>query len=155
MDKKVELLSPAGNFEKLRAAILYGADAVYLAGKMFGMRSAADNFTVEEIYEAVKYVHERGKKLYLTVNTMPHGYEYAQLREYLSSLADAGIDAMIVADLGVVALIKEILPDMEIHISTQASIVSGAAARAYASLGAKRLVLARELTLEEIKQIRA
>lgn len=155
MDKKVELLSPAGNFEKLKAAILYGADAVYLAGKMFGMRSAADNFTVEEIYEAVKYVHERGKKLYLTVNTMPHGYEYAQLREYLSSLADADIDAMIVADLGVVALIKEILPDMEIHISTQASIVSGAAARAYASLGAKRLVLARELTLEEIKQIRA
>ena len=153
--KKPELLSPAGNFEKLRAAILYGADAVYLAGKMFGMRSAADNFTVEEIYEAVRYVHERGKKLYLTVNTMPHGYEYAQLREYLSSLADAHIDAMIVADLGVIALIREILPDMEIHISTQASIVSPAAAKAYAALGAKRLVLARELTFEEIAAIRA
>ncbi len=152
--RRPELLSPAGNFEKLKAAILYGADAVYLAGKTFGMRSAADNFTVEEIYEAVRYVHERGRKLYLTVNTMPHGYEYESLREYLCSLADADIDAMIVADLGVLALIKEILPDMEIHISTQASIVSGAAARVYASLGAKRLVLARELTFEEIKQIR-
>ena len=149
-----ELLSPAGNFEKLKAAIRYGADAVYLAGKAFGMRSAADNFTVEEIYEAVEYVHARGKKLYLTVNTMPHEDEYADLREFLTALKGAKIDAMIVADLGTIMLVKEILPDMEIHISTQASIVSSAAAKAYAALGAKRLVLARELTMREIREIR-
>ena len=149
-----ELLSPAGNFEKLKAAILYGADAVYLAGNCFGMRSAADNFSIEEIYEAVSYAHERGKKIYLTVNTMPHDCEYSRLREYLLSLKDANIDAMIIADLGVIATVKELLPNMEIHISTQASIVSSAAAKAYAALGAKRLVLARELSLEEIKEIR-
>ena len=150
-----ELLSPAGNFEKLRAAILYGADAVYCAGQMFGMRSAADNFTVEELYEAVKYVHARGKKLYLTVNTMPHVNEYPLLRKFLSDIKDAGIDAMIVADLGVFTTIREIIPEMEIHISTQTSIVSPASALAWAKLGAKRLVLARELTMEEIRAIRA
>ena len=149
-----ELLSPAGNFEKLRAAILYGADAVYCAGQMFGMRAAADNFTVEELYEATKYVHARGKKLYLTVNTMPHVDEYPILRRFLEDVKGAGIDAMIVADLGVFATVREILPNMEIHISTQASIVSPAAAKAYAAMGAKRLVLARELTLAEIKAIR-
>ena len=150
-----ELLSPAGNFEKLKAALLYGADAVYLAGKRFGMRSAADNFTDEELFDAVAYTHERGKKIYLTLNTMPHGYEYPALRDFLNSIKRAGLDALIVADLGVMALAKEILPDTEIHISTQASIVSPEAARAYAALGAKRLVLARELTLDEIKAIRA
>ncbi len=149
-----ELLSPAGNFEKLRTALLYGADAVYLAGRRFGMRSAADNFTVEELYEAAKYVHERGKKLYLTLNTMPHGDEYAALKEFLADIKDAGIDAVIVADLGVLALVKSMLPDVEIHVSTQAGIVSAQAAMAYVELGAKRLVLARELTLEEIKEIR-
>ncbi len=152
--KLPELLSPAGNFEKMKAAILYGADAVYLAGTRFGMRSAADNFTDEELVEAVAYVHERGKKLYLTLNTMPHGYEYPALREFLRRIAPLGIDAVIVADLGVLATVKEILPQMEIHISTQASIVSPEAARAYAALGAKRLVLARELTLQEIRAIR-
>ncbi|MBQ9761223.1 MAG: U32 family peptidase [Clostridia bacterium] len=150
-----ELLSPAGNFEKLRAAVLYGADAVYCAGQMFGMRSAADNFTVEELYDAVKYVHARGKKLYLTVNTMPHVQEYPMLRKFLHDIRDAGIDAMIVADLGVFTTIREIIPDMEIHISTQTSIVSPASALAWAKMGAKRLVLARELTMDEIREIRA
>ena len=150
-----ELLSPAGNFEKLKAAILYGADAVYCAGQMFGMRAAADNFTVEELYEAAAYVHARGKKLYLTVNTMPHVQEYPALRKFLGDIKDAGIDAMIVADLGVLTTVREILPDMEIHISTQTSIVSPASAKAYAAMGAKRLVLARELTLNEIRAIRA
>ncbi len=152
--KKPELLSPAGNFEKMKAALLYGADAVYLAGTRFGMRSAADNFSDEELFEAVKYVHERGKKIYLTMNTMPHGTEYPALRQFLYTIKDFGIDAMIVADLGVLAAIREIIPQMEIHISTQASIVSPEAARAYASLGAKRLVLARELTLAEIGEIK-
>ncbi len=150
-----ELLSPAGNFEKLKAAVLYGADAVYLAGQMFGMRASADNFTVEELHQAAEYVHARGKKIYLTVNTMPHVWEYPLLRQYLSDIRSAGIDAMIVADLGVLSTVREILPEMEIHISTQASIVSPAAAKAYAALGAKRLVLARELTMNEIKAIRA
>ena len=149
-----ELLSPAGNFEKLRAAILYGADAVYLAGQMFGMRSAADNFTVQELYEAAEYVHARNKKLYLTVNTMPRANEYPILRKFLSDIKGAGIDAVIVADMGVLATVKEILPNMEIHISTQTSIVSPESARAYAAMGAKRLVLARELTLDEIRAIR-
>ena len=153
--KRPELLSPAGNFEKMKAALLYGADAVYLAGRRFGMRSAADNFTDEELRAAVEYVHERGKKIYLTMNTMPHGYEYGAMREFLNNVKDYGIDAMIVADLGVMATVREIIPDMEIHVSTQASIVSPAAAKAYAALGAKRLVLARELTLEEIREIRA
>ncbi|MBQ8817948.1 MAG: U32 family peptidase [Clostridia bacterium] len=150
-----ELLSPAGNFEKLKAALLYGADAVYLAGQRFGMRSAADNFTVEELYEAAKYIHARGKKLYLTLNTMPHVDEYAALEDFLVAIKDAGIDAFIVADLGVIALIKRVLGDVELHISTQSGIVSPQSALAYAALGAKRLVLARELTLTEISAIRA
>ncbi len=154
INKMPELLSPAGNFEKLKAALLYGADAVYLAGQMFGMRAAADNFTIEELYDAAAYVHARGKKIYLTVNTMPHVGEYPALRQFLTEIKDAGIDAMIVADLGVFSTIREILPDMEIHMSTQTSIVSPAAAKAYAALGAKRLVLARELTLAEIQSIR-
>ena len=150
-----ELLSPAGNFEKLRAAILYGADAVYCAGQMFGMRASADNFTVEELYAAVEYVHAHGKRLYLTVNTMPHVQEYPLLRSFLTQIKDAGIDAMIVADLGVLTTVREIIPDMEIHISTQTSIVSPASAKAWAAMGAKRLVLARELTMDEICAIRA
>ncbi len=152
--KAPELLSPAGNFEKLKAALLYGADAVYLAGHLFGMRSAADNFSVEELYEAVKYTHSRGKRLFLTLNTMPHGDEYDALRVFLHEIKDAEIDAFIIADLGVMATVREIMPDAEIHISTQASIVSPEAAMAYVAMGAKRLVLARELTLPEIKAIR-
>lgn len=153
--KKPELLSPAGNFEKLRAALLYGADAVYCAGQSFGMRSAADNFTVKELYEATEYTHSLGKKLYLTLNTMPHADEYSALEEFIHEIADAKIDAFIVADLGVMELVKQILPDMDIHVSTQASIVSPAAALAYAKLGAVRLVLARELCFTEISKIRA
>ena len=150
-----ELLSPAGNFEKMVAAIRYGADAVYLAGHIFGMRAAADNFSVEELREAVKYAHERDVKVYLTLNTMPRENEYALLRQYLFDLSDIGIDAMIIADVGVLNLVKEMLPNMEIHISTQANATSSAACRAWYALGAKRVVLARELTLDEIKAIRA
>lgn len=149
-----ELLSPAGSPEKLRAALLYGADAVYLAGNMFGMRAAAANFSDEELYEAVRYTHERGKKVYLTLNTMPREYEYDALRAYLLRIRDAGIDAFIIADVGVLATVKELMPDAEIHISTQTSCVSSAAAKMWHSLGATRVVLARELTLEEIRRIR-
>lgn len=153
--KRPELLSPAGNFEKMKAAILYGADAVYLSGRIFGMRAAADNFSVEELSEAVAYAHERGVKVYLTVNTMPREGEYKLLREYFTELGGIDIDALIIADIGVLMLAKEMLPDVEIHISTQANAVSSAAARAWYALGAKRVVLARELSLTEIRNIRA
>ena len=149
-----ELLSPAGNFEKMKAAILYGADAVYLAGQVFGMRAAADNFTIDELGEATAYAHERGVKVYLTVNTMPREHQYESLKGYFESLKGIGIDALIIADIGVLTLAREMLPEIELHISTQANTVSSAAARAWALLGAKRVVLSRELTLEEIKEIR-
>ena len=150
-----ELLSPAGNFEKMKAAILYGADAVYLAGQRFGMRAAADNFSPDELVEAVKYAHDRDVKVYVTVNIMPRSHEYADLGEYVKFLASANVDAVIVSDVGVLALVKEVAPAMEIHISTQASAVSGAACRMWHSLGAKRVVLARELSLNEIRAIKA
>ena len=149
-----ELLAPAGNMEKLRAAVLYGADAVYLAGKAFGMRAAADNFTVPELREAISFAHDRGVKVYLTVNVMPRGDEYAALRAYFEELKTCPPDALIVADLGVLNLAKEVLPHVTLHISTQANAVSAATCRAYHALGAKRVVLARELTMEEIRAIR-
>lgn len=151
----VELLSPAGNYEKLQAALHYGADAVYLAGQRFGMRAAADCFTVEQLQSAAALCHSMGKKLYLTLNVMPHPYEYPDLERFLQQIKDIPIDAYIVADLGVLSLIKRISPDMEIHISTQASILSAESANMYMSLGAKRVVLSRELTFEEIADIRA
>ena len=138
----------------MKSAILYGADAVYLASDMFGMRAAADNFTLEELSEAVKYAHERKVKIYVTVNTMPHTREYEILNRYLKKFYEIGVDALIISDLGVFTLAREIIPDMEIHISTQASIVSAAAATAWHKMGAKRVVLARELSLEEINEIR-
>lgn len=149
-----ELLCPAGNFEKMKAAILYGADAVYLASDMFGMRAAADNFSLEELDEAVEYAHERNVKIYVTVNTMPHTCEYERLKKYLKAYDEMGVDALIISDIGVITLVKEIIPNMEIHISTQASIVSAQTATAFYNMGAKRVVLARELSLEEIKEIR-
>ena len=152
--KRPEILSPAGNFEKMKAAILYGADAVYLSGKIFGMRAAADNFTVDEMREAVAYAHECGVKVYLTLNTMPRENEYPELKEYIKSISDIPLDAMIIGDIGVMALVSEMLPEMEIHVSTQANAVSTADCLAWYRLGAKRVVLARELTLEEIKVIR-
>ena len=153
--RRPELLSPAGNFEKMRAAIAYGADAVYLSGQIFGMRAAADNFTVEELAQAVDYAHQRGVRVYLTVNTMPRENEYEALEDYFNKLKDISLDALIIADVGVLSLAKRILPEKELHISTQANAVSAAACRAWYELGAKRVVLARELTLEEIKAIKA
>ncbi len=150
-----ELLAPAGNREKLEAAIRYGADAVYMAGESFGMRAFADNFSLDELKSAVNYAHGHGVRVYLTVNTMPRESEYSRLRAYLEALRDIRPDALIVADVGVLALVKEILPDMEIHLSTQANAVSSAACRAWHAMGVKRVVLARELTFDEIREIRA
>ncbi len=149
-----ELLCPAGNFEKMRSAILYGADAVYLASDMFGMRAQADNFTLDELAEATEYAHARGVKLYVTVNTMPHTCEYERLKKYLLALDKIGVDALIISDLGVFTLAREIIPKMELHISTQASTVSAYTATVWHKMGAKRVVLARELSLNEINEIR-
>ena len=151
----IELLSPAGDMEKLKSGLLYGADAVYMAGNVFGMRAAATNFSVEQIFEAVKYAHSLGKKVYLTVNTMPHWYEYDMLESYLRDIEDAGIDALIISDIGVLETVKSILPKMEIHISTQANTVSHTACNAWHKLGASRIVLARELNFDEIRAIRS
>lgn len=153
--KAPELLSPAGNYDKMKASILYGANAVYLAGDDFGMRAAADNFTPDELREAVLYAHDRGVRINLTLNTMPRSDEYPRLETFVKTVAPFGIDAVIAADLGVMSLVREFMPDTELHISTQASTVSAAACREWNRLGAKRVVLARELTLEEIKFIRA
>lgn len=149
-----ELLLPAGNFEKLKAAVLYGADAVYLAGKRFGMRSAADNFTTEELIEAASYCHRRGKKMYVTVNVSPRWYEYKGLAEYFDTLRDVNPDALIVADPGVLTLAKEMLPDIPLHLSTQAGAVSHADCTFWQKQGVSRVVLARELPLEDVKTIK-
>lgn len=150
-----ELLSPAGNFEKMEAAIRYGANAVYLAGHAFGMRSAADNFSDEELAAAIAYAHERGVRVYVAVNTAPRDAEYPALAAYLRRLGELAPDALIVADIGVFSLCRELIPEMELHVSTQANSVSAADVRAWGRLGAKRVVLSRELTLEEIRAIRA
>ncbi len=153
--KRPEILSPAGNFEKMKFAILYGADAVYLAGTCFGMRNAADNFDRSELCEAVKYAHEHSVKVYVTVNVLPHEDEMAQLPEYLDFLEkEAKPDALIISDLGVFSLAKSHCPSIELHVSTQASTVNSEACKLWQSLGATRIVLARELNLEEIKKIR-
>lgn len=149
-----ELLSPAGNFEKLKAAVRFGADAVYLAGTTFGMRAAAGNFTVEELSSAISYAHDRGVRVYVTVNTAPRTGEYGALGEYLSLLAPLAPDALIVGDLGVLSFVRRHHPGLPIHISTQANVVSKEAAMAYAELGAERIVLSRELSLFEIEEIR-
>jgi len=152
--RRAELLSPAGDWSKLKSAVLYGADAVYLAGRQFGMRAASSNFDGDELIAAVRYCHDRGVKVYVTVNVMPHTPEYRELRRYLKFLYDVGADAVIVSDIGVVMLIRDEVPGLEIHISTQASAVSAEACKAWHRLGAKRVVLARELTLSEIREIR-
>lgn len=153
--KKPELLSPAGDMERLTAAVAYGADAVYLAGKSFGMRAAPANFGDEELEEAVAYCHARGVKVYVTCNTLPRNDELSELPKFLSFCGEIGVDAFIISDLGVLSLAKEYAPKVERHISTQTGIVNFAAAKACYDLGAKRVVLARELPLTEIGGIRA
>ena len=152
--RKIELLSPAGDMERLKMAVLYGADAVYLAGTDFGMRSFAGNFTPEELPQAVRFAHSHGVKVHVTVNTMPRNNEVANLPAYLESLQDAGVDALILADLGAFTLAGKYAPNCQRHISTQQSIANYECAKAWYDLGAQRVVLARELSLEEICTIR-
>ena len=149
-----ELLAPAGDMERLKMAVLYGADAVYLAGTDFGMRAFAGNFTPEELPQAVAYAHEHGVRVHCTINTMPRNDEVVRLPEHLERLQDAGVDALIVADLGAFTLAGKYAPRCERHISTQASICNYETARAWHDLGASRVILARELSLEEIRTIR-
>ena len=151
---KIELLSPAGDMERLKMAVLYGADAVYLAGTDFGMRSFAGNFTPEELPKAVEFAHSHGVKVHVTVNTMPRNEEVATLPAYLEQLDDAGVDALILADLGAFTLAGKYAPRCARHISTQQSIANYECAQAWYDLGAKRVVLARELSLEEIRTVR-
>ncbi len=151
---KLELLSPAGDMERLKMAVLYGADAVYLAGTSFGMRSFAGNFSPEELPMAVDYAHAHGVKVHVTVNTMPRNQEVDELPAYLERLDDAGVDALIVADLGAFTLAGKYAPRCQRHISTQQSVANFACAQAWFDLGAKRVVLARECSLAEIAQIR-
>lgn len=152
--QKIELLSPAGDFERLKLAVQFGADAVYVGGSSFGMRSNPSNFNAEQLKEAVKYVHDNDKKLYLTCNTLPRNYEIPALPDFLRYAQEVGVDAFIIADMGVLQLAKKYAPDVEIHVSTQAGIVNYASALAYYEMGAKRIVTARELSLDEIREIR-
>lgn len=153
--KRPELLSPAGNLEKLKYAINYGADAVYCALDRFGMRASAGNLSLSELQEGLDYAHARDAKLYLTLNTMPRDSELANLREYARELAKITPDAFIISDPGVMDIIKEEIPNAELHLSTQASTVNSAAVKFWGRYGVKRVVLARELSLEEIKRLKS
>ena len=152
---KVELLAPAGNLEKLKIAISYGADAVYIGGEKFGLRAQSDNFSLEEMEQGVQFAHKRGKKVYLTMNIIPHNDDFNGMEDYISQVEKIGVDAILVSDPGVFSLLKQVAPNMEIHISTQANNTNYRSANFWYNMGAKRVVLARELSLQEIKDIRA
>ncbi len=154
MRPKIELLSPAGDMERLKMSLAYGADAVYLAGSDFGMRAFAGNFTEDEMRQAVELCHSKGVSIHVTCNTMPRNDEVARLPQWLEYLQSLGVDAAIVADVGVLSLLKKYAPKLKAHISTQASISNYQAARAWYELGASRVILARELSLDEIREIR-
>ena len=151
--RNIELLAPAGDMEKLKMAIIYGADAVYLGGEAFGMRKASKNFTLEDIEEGVRFAHERGKKVYVTLNIVPHDKDMEGLEDYALDLEKIGVDAFIVSDPGMFTVIRRTTPDMEIHISTQASVTNYETIMFWYNLGVRRIVLARELSFEEIEGI--
>lgn len=152
--KKPELLIPAGNLETLKTAIIYGADAVYIGGEAFGLRAKADNFSIEDMKAGIDFAHERGRKVYVTANILAHNRDIAEAEDYFRELSHTGADAVIISDPGLFEISKEINPDMEIHISTQANNTNYRTFLFWYKLGAKRVVSARELSLEEIKEIR-
>lgn len=151
----LEVLAPAGDYERLCAALDYGADAVYLGGKSFGMRAGPENFTYDSLKSAVELAHSKGVKVYLTCNTLPRNNEIPFFEEFMKEAVDCNVDAAIVADLGLLSLVKKFAPDMEIHMSTQTGIVNYVTANELYNMGVKRVVVARELSLEEIAEIRA
>ena len=155
MIKRPELLAPAGDMDCLRAALHYGADAIFLAGKLFGMRSAPKNFDTDELREACELAHGMGKRIYLTCNVLPREHELSALPAFLKTAQDCGVDAFIIADLGVLVMAKQYAPNVARHVSTQAGVTNSAAANALYHLGASRVVLAREIPLSEVAQIRA
>lgn len=152
---KPELLAPAGDMESFHAALNFGADAIYIGGRIFSMRAAPQNFTVDQIAEAANLAHSKGKKLYIACNILPHNDELDLLPDYLKAVAEAQVDALIISDLGVLEIAKKAAPSVDIHISTQTGVVNYAAANTLFSMGARRVVLARELSLTEIAKIRA
>jgi len=152
--ERVELLAPAGDLEKLKMAVVYGADAIYLGGEAFGLRKASKNFTLSDIEEGVKFAHERGRKVYITLNIVPHNEDLEGLEDYVTSLNNINIDAVIVSDPGMFSIIRRTVPDMPIHISTQASVTNYETIMFWYNLGVRRVVLARELSLAEIEEIK-
>ncbi len=154
-NRNLEVLAPAGDFERLYSAIDFGADAVYLGSKMFSMRTAPSNFDFDELKSAVEYSHAKGVKVYLTCNTLPNNREMDLLPTFIQNAYQCGIDAIIVSDLGTLSLVKKHAPELEVHISTQAGIVNYVTANCLYDMGAKRVVLARELSLDDIATIRA
>jgi len=154
MRKTIELLAPAGGRESLEAAIYFGADAVYASGKTYGLRAFADNFSVEEIAEAANFVHSRGKKIYITLNAIFHECDFEGLEEYIAALAQAGVDAFIISDPGVLSIAKRVAPSVPLHLSTQANTTNLSSALFWHSQGVERVILSRELTLDEIAGMR-
>lgn len=152
--KKPELLAPAGSLAKLKTAITYGADAVYVGGEEFSLRVAAENFTPEEMAEGVRFAHERGKRVYLTANIIPHNRDIAEYEAFLKEYSKSGFDAVILSDLGMFAMTRKLAPELEIHVSTQANNVNYMSAKTWYEMGAKRVILAREMSADEIKEIR-
>lgn len=154
MNIRPELLAPAGNLEKLKMAIIYGADAVYIGGEAFSLRAYADNFTIEEMKEGIEYAHSLGKKVYVTANIIPHNRDIEGIEEYLKEVAAMGADAVIVSDPGVMELVRNLTPEMDLHVSTQTNNVNWRTVEFWHKLGAKRVVLARELSLKEVREVR-
>lgn len=152
--KKIELLAPAGNLEKLKVAILYGADAVYCGGYKYGLREGADNFSLEELKEAVEFVHKHQARIYVTVNMIPHNEDLVGIEEYLHHLSDLGVDALIVSDPGIMSIIRKEKIDLDVHLSTQANVVNWASVNFWKEQGVDRIILARELSRDEIMEIR-
>ncbi|MGN1207902.1 MAG: peptidase U32 family protein, partial [Christensenellales bacterium] len=152
--EKIELLSPAGDMEKLKTAFYFGADACYFAGKKFGLRAFSSNFDDEQLKESIEYAHKLGKKCYITLNILAHNADFDGMAEYIKYLDEIHADAVIVSDIGIMSLVKTVAPNLEIHVSTQANITNKYSAMEFVKFGAKRLILARELSIEEIKEIR-
>ncbi len=154
MTNKVELLAPAGSLNKLKYALKYGADAVYIGGEEFSLRTASKNFTNEEIKEGIEFAHNMGKKVYITANIIAHNRDLKEFPQFVREVDEMGVDAIIVSDLGMMDIVKEVAPSLDIHISTQANNVNYGTVRAWYNLGAKRVILARDLSFDEIREIR-
>ena len=154
MIQKPELLAPAGDLEKLKIAVLYGADAVYIGGEAYGLRAKAKNFDIETMKEGIAFAHAHGVKVYVTANIYAHNADFEGMAEYFKQVESIGADALLISDLGVFSVAKEAVPNLEIHVSTQANNTNYKSAQMWYRLGAKRIVVARELSLKEIKQIR-